>query len=300
MTVLLLTLSAFCGHAAAQSADAFRRSVYSYDAELPLEPTSRPIPDKSAAFAGLRRRFRVEFASVHDQRVPAILSLPVKAKPPYPAVILLAGSGGHKDSDYIRIAADMFSTMGCATLSIDAQYHGDRSRKGRSGDIHFIQKVVNRDAWVQTVVDLRRAVDYLQSRTEVDRSRIGFFGFSQGGMIGATFIGIEPRVKCAVLAVAGGGFVEWGKTLQLYTDADLPRFRLFAAMVEPLDFIDGFAGRPLLMLNAKRDELIPRSAAEALFGAAAEPKRQVWFDGGHVLPPTAMITEVKPFFAKNL
>ena len=110
----------------------------------------------------------------------AIVTVPKKFSPPYPAVVLLAGSGGHKDTDYLRMSSDMLSTLGYATLSIDAQYHGDRTRPGRTGDIHLINSTTNRDAWVQTVIDLRRAVDYLQSRSDVDGKKIGYLGFSQG------------------------------------------------------------------------------------------------------------------------
>ena len=65
------------------------------------------------------------------------------------------------------------------------------------------------------------------------------------------------------------------------------------AITDPVYFIGRFSPRPLLMLSARRDELIPKFATEALFNAAGEPKELVWFNSGHVLPPTALIVNVK-------
>lgn len=283
----------------APSLDAIRTAVYDYDSALPLNPELKPLPDKTESQAELRTRWHLAYDSVHDQRVTAIFTLPKKFAPPYPAVVLLAGSGGHKDTDYVRIASDMMSTLGYATISLDAQYHGERSRPGRSGDIHLINSDTMRDAWIQTVVDLRRAVDYLQSRPDIDAKKIGYLGFSQGGMIGGTFIGVEPRIAAACLAIPGGGFLEWGPKAGLWKETT-PAIEANAALTDPVHFIGRFSPRPLLMLSARRDELIPKFATDALFNAAKEPKELVWFDSGHVLPPNALIINVKGFFLKHL
>jgi dipeptidyl aminopeptidase/acylaminoacyl peptidase len=51
---------------------------------------------------------------------------------------------------------------------------------------------------------MRRGLDFLETLDFIDRERIGYAGGSMGGIIGAIFIGVEPRVKAAVLAVGGG------------------------------------------------------------------------------------------------
>ncbi len=309
LTALCL-LSVLRNHAAAQSAlppvsegagsaESLRLSYYDYDPALPLQPELKEMPDQNERQAALRTRYRLAYDSAHDQRVTAILSIPKRFPPPYPAVILLHGSGGHKDTDYVRIAADMFATLGYAALSIDGQYRGERARPGRTGDIHLINSSTNRDAWVQTVIDLRRAVDYLHSRSDIEKSKIGFLGFSQGGMIGGTFIGVEPRIAVACLAIAGGNFVEWAKTAGFWKPELARTVEVNAAITDPIHFIGRFAPRPLLMLNAKRDELIPRANAEALFNAARDPREIIWYNSGHVLPLNA-VNDIKAFFLKHL
>lgn len=280
--------------------DQLKMAFYSYDKSLALNPDLKDMPDKSEKLTELRTRWRLTYDSAHDQTVTSIFALPKKAVFPCPAVVLLEGSGGHKDSDYVKIAADMFATMGYATLAIDTQYHGERAKKERSGDVHFIQSDTNRDGWVQTVIDLRRAVDYLQSRKEVDGKRIGYIGFSQGGMIGGTFLGVEPRIIAGCLAVPGGGLVEWGKKAGIFKSDSMEKVELNAEIVDPIYFIGRFSPRPLLILSAKRDELIPKYASEAIFNAAKEPKEIRWFESGHVLPPTAMVIDIKRFFKKWL
>ncbi len=302
-----------------------RFAPYQYDATLPLRTTEKRMPDKLVTQTALRARWRVEYSSIHDARVPAIFSLPTKRQAKAPAVILLAGSGGHKDSDYVRIAADLMATLGYASLSIDAQYHGERSTPGGDGDFHFIQLNANRDAWIQTVVDLRRAVDYLTSRPDIDPDRIGFLGFSQGGMVGGTFIGVEPRIRSACLAIPGAGFVEYARGMAalryaamaevIFPPLGVLRFARQATMYntvtgatletnaelcDPIHFVGGFAPRKLLILAATKDELIPRAATLALHNAAREPKQLVWFNSGHVLPPTALVVNCKRFFSETL
>jgi len=48
------------------------------------------------------------------------------------------------------------------------------------------------------------ADDYLETKPEIDKERIGYAGGSMGGILGVIFIGVEPRIKAAALIVAGG------------------------------------------------------------------------------------------------
>ena len=55
------------------------------------------------------------------------------------------------------------------------------------------------------------------------------------------------------------------------------------AAVDPRLAIAHFIGRPLLLMNAKQDQIVKQDMAERLFNACPEPKRQVWYDCGHLL-----------------
>jgi dienelactone hydrolase len=290
------------GTESAVTVESFRRAFYDYDPSLPLNAKLQEQKETDVNLAETRTRYKLTYESIHDQKVTAILAIPKKAAGPHPAIVLLAGSGGHKDSDYIRIAANMMAGLGFASVSIDAQYHGERARTDRTGDFHFIDKNTNRDAWIQTVVDLRRAVDYLVSRPDIDAKRIGYLGFSQGGMVGGTFLGVEPRIKAAILAVPGGGMVEWAKKTNLWKPESGADLAQNASIVDPIHFIGSFSPRPLLILAATRDELIPRFATEALANAAREPKQVIWYQSGHTLAQAIFIAvqDIQKFFRTHL
>ena len=291
----------------ADAADALRMSFYTYDRSLPLNAKLEPL-DANADHT----RYRLTYDSVHDQRVPAILSLPKRFAAPYPAVLLMHGSGGHKDADYIKAASFMLTSQGYATISIDSQYRGDRKRPDVTGELLNPDSFRMRDAWVQTVVDLRRAVDYLASRTDIDTTKIGYLGFSMGGMLGACLGGVESRISCFLLAVPGGGLVKIAEeidkhpALKVYwpvtlTPEVMKRVEEFATVCDPVHFVGKILPRPLLIIVAKHDELIPPEASQMLIDAAhaKEPENVKRMETGHVLTP-AVIFDVRNFFNEHL
>ncbi|HZP83313.1 MAG TPA: acetylxylan esterase [Chthonomonadaceae bacterium] len=283
--------------------EALRLSYYAYDRNLPLNAQLKPLDATPN-----RTRYSLAYDSVHDQRVPAILALPERFSAPFPAVLLVHGSGGNKDTSYIQWASEMLIRQGYATLSIDTQYHGERARPGRSGEIHMPDSYTMRDAWAQSVVDLRRAVDYLTTRPDIDKSKIGYLGFSQGAMLGAVLGGVEARVGSFCLAVPGGGLVNIVKHIAQYpvlkahwpiavTPEVLRKVEEIANITDPIHFIGRIAPRPLLIIVAKNDEIIPPEASEALIEAAhaKEPEQVKRWASGHVLNPNALF-DVRDFF----
>ena len=53
------------------------------------------------------------------------------------------------------------------------------------------------------VMRARQAVDWLVRQPQVDAERIGVFGVSAGGIVGASVMGADPRIKAGVLVFAG-------------------------------------------------------------------------------------------------
>src|SRR5258708_39725460 len=119
---VLFVLTA-CRLAQAQTAvdtESLRLAFYAYDAALPLNPELKELTDKDERLIALRTRYHLAYDSAHDQRVTAIFTIPKRFSAPFPAVILLAGTGGHNDTDYVRFDADMVSKLGDAAVHIDA------------------------------------------------------------------------------------------------------------------------------------------------------------------------------------
>ena len=267
LIALLSQLAFGCGTSQSISIDHY----YDYDATYPLRSEVQFVQA-----TGADSLFHVTYKSVHQQRVPALLTLPLKAERPLPVILFLHGLGDSKSADYMEFGTRAFIRAGYAVFRIDYALHGERRDPDFKFDLRKPYPFTTRNAIVQTVFDLRRAVDYLQSRADIDKKRIGFMGISLGGITGAVFCGVEPRVKVSVLALAGGGL----KVLFGYKMFSA-RVDNLLAPIEPLNFVEKIAPRPVLFINASKDEIVPPVLAKRLQKAAGEPKKSVWYPTKH-------------------
>lgn len=250
----------------------------------PLDHRPQGAPDATGV-----RRFRFEYSSRGD-RVPGLLLLPAEPAGPYPLVLLQHGAGGSKDSAYLDAARLPWVRRGMAVASIDFPLHGERASAKLSellliglaapgtGPAHG-RELLGEFAR-QSIHDLGRALDALAPHPEIDADRLAYAAFSLGAIVGALYCPQDARLRAAALALGGAGFGP--------------------PALDPALHIARFAGRPLLLLNATRDERIPRSAAEALHAAAAEPKRLLWFDSGHGDLPGQALKAMWQFLGSNL
>lgn len=259
---------------------------YEYDRDLPLQ-----VRTDSLAV----RKWHISFDSVHQQRVPAVLTLPARGTPPYPAVIMLHGLGDHKEQDYMAIGDSIFSAAGFAVLRPDFALHGERRVPDLGEKTLAKRRYTFRDAIAQTVFDLRRAVDYLETRTDIDPRRTGFLGISLGGIAGTVFCGVEPRVEYSMLVLAGGG-LRWA----FGTEGTSSEIGAMLAPVEPVNFVGRIAPRPVLFLNAELDEVVPKTAALLLHAAAGDPKKVIWYDAGHKMPPVPAFEDCKIWLRQQI
>ena len=132
---------------------------------------------------------------------------------------------------------------------------------------------------VQQVQDLRRAIDYIQTRPDIAADRLAFFGVSGGAALGPIPLALEDRLKAAVLADGG-----------LYSLPSPPE-------VDPLHFAPRVRV-PVLMLNGRNDYIYPvETSQNALFrilGTQEPHKKRVLFEAAHevVAVRTQVIREV--------
>ena len=235
------------------------------------------------------RVLQIEFSSRGD-RVPGRLLLPTESMQPLPLVLLQHGANGSKEVPYLAAVAAPWVRNGTAVLTIDFPLHGQRassklsgllraafgleghpSQTGRALRVEFVR---------QAVIDLQRTLDAADQLPEIDAKRVVYAGLSLGSIVGATFLGVDGRPRAAALALGGGGFL--------------------GPLVDPCGHISRFAPRPLLFVNATSDETIPRSATEALFEAAAEPKQIQWFEAGHENLPGVALKAMWSFLRPHL
>src|SRR5262249_25669398 len=125
---------------------------------------------------------------------------------------MLHGTGGTKEG--VRAWLIEFARRGMVGVAIDARYHGDRAG-GAKGAAAYNQAIVR--AWkatnlqehpfyFDTVWDLWRVVDYLQTLAEIDRRKIGMMGISMGGIETWLAASVDERIAVAVPAISVQSF----------------------------------------------------------------------------------------------
>lgn len=146
--------------------------------------------NSACASSQQRARDHIEEQAVHFQSDGATLSgtlyLPA-GKLPFPAVVLFHGSGAQPRDSF---SAHWFAEQGIAALAYDKRGVGDST-----GDFRNIP-------FMELADDGLAAIDLLKARKDIDRTRIGVWGLSQGGWLGP-LAASRSRDISWVIAVSG-------------------------------------------------------------------------------------------------
>jgi dienelactone hydrolase len=210
-----------------------------------------------------------------------------KGKGPFPGVIVLDITGG--DQQLSRLVATSLAQNGVAGLFVQMAYYGPRRPPGSKLRLLSTNLPQTMEAVRQTVLDIRLAAAWLESRPEIDRMRIGLHGTSLGSMIGALAAEMEPKIRRISILLGGGGLVD-----AFYDHPQAARYRKIwetlggtkeavvrlLAPVDPLTCAANLKDRQVLIIAAKRDEIVPPRATERLWEAAGKP-RILWYDCTH-------------------
>jgi fermentation-respiration switch protein FrsA (DUF1100 family) len=216
----------------------------------------------------------IAFKGSAGDTVPGLFARP-KADGVYPVVLLLHGLTSDKEAMMHYFSAPLVQ-LGYAVLALDAPLHGERQAVGQdpSAPANFPHVVHN------GVLDYQIALNYLQKRKDVNGKRIALLGYSMGSMMGAILGGIDERVGAFALCVGGDPILPLVNTVP-------DGVRPFLLSVSPSLYIGHIAPRPILMLNGTADTEMSREASDRLYAAAGQPKKQIWYQSGHVLPTEA-------------
>src|SRR5689334_12563974 len=238
------------------TASAAERALFAYDATAPLnlqktvEGTVDGIETSS-----------ISFDSPAGGRATGMMFNPVTRSSLRPGIVLMHGLPGTARGT--SPLGQALARYGAVVVAIDAPF----ARRGGS-PLQFTAQ--DRAEQIQLIQDLQRAVDLLRSLPNVDPSRIAYHGTSFGGAMGALFVGIEHRIKAAVLVVPDGGLVthftgpEDAAFMQGLSCAT--RVSWFKSMVpiEPIRYIALAPPTPLFIQSGRVDVLVPEADAALL------------------------------------
>ena len=187
---------------------------------------------------------------------------------PRPAVIFVCGLDTTKEISYLR-ARDRLARRGIGCLALDTPGIGEALRYDKLYTRHDYE------------VPVSAAVDYLQSRPDVDPSRIAIIGSSLGGYYVARAAAFEPRLRAAV---AWGAVYDyhavWHRRMTVGGAVAAPGFQLMfitgtdsmdAAMDRIKDFaVEPFGHRiacPFLIVHGAEDQQVSPDDARKMFDA---------------------------------
>jgi 2,6-dihydroxypseudooxynicotine hydrolase len=215
---------------------------------------------------------RVEIAFA-PASFPGTLRKPPAATPP--AVVMLIPGAGSTKEEFNALEGE-FLRRGLATLSIDGPGQGEGVAIGAVP--HDYERPV------------AAAIDYLEKRTDVDAGRVGIFGRSLGGYLGARAAAFERRVRSC--AVSGGVFdlAETWDFCQPHTHRSLSECLQIKDLARAREAASRYSLRaiardiacPLLVVHGDQDKTAPVSGARWFHEAAgSRDKSLVVYEGGN-------------------
>lgn len=270
-----------------------------------------PPPVSEARFAQLREQYRydpraldaqvvarkegptwwreeIRFRGAAGEMAYAYLYLPKNAQPPYQTIQLLGGYGYFVGVDLTelvegrQVKMEPFITAGRALFLVGLKGFRGREPVGEISNAPLGSQRY-RQLLREWVEDLRRGLDYLQSRPDIDGQRVAFWN-SSTTEIGVVNAALEDRYAAVVLC--GAGFEPF--SLQIAQDMNPGIFTPFIRA-------------PKFQLHGKYDEQNPiRTMGRPVFDALRGDKIWQQFDGGHIAPPEVEVPAISPWLDAKL
>jgi len=258
--------------------------MYSYDA-TDLAATVEPQDSGDPGW----RTEKVTFAAAYpDERVITYLFLPTRAAPPYQTIVYTppANAWDLRSSEAVRATPGFAYLMRSGRAVAFPIYLGTFERGTDDFRSDFRKNTSRwRDHVIALSKDLRRTVDYLSTRPDLDHDRFGFLGVSRGASLAPMLLAMEPRIHAAALWIPG-----------LYLEP-------VPAEADAINFVTRMK-TPALVLSGRYDYNFPEETSSRpffdLLGTPAEHKRRVVYDTGHNLPFADAVKQTLDWFDRYL
>ncbi len=240
------------------------KSHYSYD-PTPLDAVVESVDEESPYWLREKITFNAAYG---EERVIAFLFVPRNVDPPYQTVIYFPGSTalGSRSSEKLRMANVDFVIMSGRAVMYPV-YKGTYERNDRLvGRLPDATTRAYAEYVVRWINDLRRSIDYLETRDDIDMEKLAFYGYSWGGHMGPIALAIEERFKLGILVA--GGIPNGQRRPEVKESVFAPRVTV-----------------PVLMVNGANDFIFRVDTNQKrmfeLLGAPEEHKKHIIYDSGH-------------------
>jgi serine/threonine protein kinase/formylglycine-generating enzyme required for sulfatase activity/dienelactone hydrolase len=225
-----------------------------------------------------------------DERMTAYLFLPKISRPPYQTVIYFPGSSAFEQESsqdlekYVWFEVDLSFLLQNGRAVLFPIFTGTFERRGQIPEIIPPDTRFYTEYYIRVFKELERSIDYLESRPDIDRSKIAYMGFSWGGWLGTMIPAVEERLKVNI--IKAGGLRNRGRP-----------------EINPINYVSRVR-LPTLMLNGKYDMDFPyETSAKPMFDLLGTPKKdkvQKLYDTDHFIPHNEFIKETLAWLDKYL
>jgi cephalosporin-C deacetylase-like acetyl esterase len=280
----------------AQDAELVRH--FDYDAKAPLEMKVLGMEKRDEATV-----YDITYASPKGGVVPAYLVVPAKGKGPFAAVVwghwYWTNSDMRNRKQFLDEAVAL-APAGVVSLLTD----GPVARPGYVADNDLLSEKRNEEK-VQQVIDMRRGVDLLLTRKDVDPKRIAFVGHSYNATIGATLSGVDRRFKAFVLmagSISDEVNLRTGAYEQFRRQVGPEKFDAFMASHKYLDegnFVAHAAPATVFLQYATQEPFLTPERAREYEKVVSQPKRFKLYEAPHALNAEARRDRIA-FLAEQL
>jgi len=241
------------------------KARFDYD-DAPFNDRVEGIDESSRYWTKQRVTFDAAYGG---ERMIAYVFLPKNVAPPYQPVVYWPGGGAvhlGNSADHLDSQIVEFLIMSGRAV-VYPIYKGTYERNDlglRMTDANSSQEYVDYVVW--WIKDMRRTLDYMATRDDLDSERIGFLGFSWGARLASIALAVEGRIDAAVLLGAG-------------INPQSPRPEVNETNYQPHVTI------PVIMISGEHDAAFPlESTQKVMFdrlGTPAADKRHVLLPTGH-------------------
>jgi dienelactone hydrolase len=273
--------------------------MFDYDVSRPLDVRADFIRQEPGA-----RISELTYASPMGGRVDAYLVEPATPAGRRPSIVF--GHWGLGNRTEFLPEAIVYARAGAVSLLIN--YPWTRPAESRRV-FRYEDGQTDVDTARQAVVDLRRAIDILAARQNVDPSRIAYIGHSYGAQWGAILSAVDKRMKtCILMGGVGAQADMWERSkepemVELRKGYPAEKRAAYLKVYSQLDgirYVPHAAPVALYFQFARFDRYFDDQSMNAYFAAASEPKRISWYPAGHDLNDPAAWADRARWLEKHI